>query len=110
MSIAPEINAVLQVFQSIFRKPTWLRIQVLLVGTLLARGRRTVAAVLRQSGLGEERHFSSYPQVLNRARWSRLETVRRLLCLVVKTFGRLDGVVELVIDETLERRWGRLIR
>jgi hypothetical protein len=84
--------------------------QVLLVGTLLARGRRTVAAALRQTGHGEDGHFSHYHQVLNRARWSRLATARRLVRLVVGTFGRLDGAVTLVIDETLERRWGRRIR
>ena len=39
-----------------------------------------------------------------------METARRLLRLVVNRFGRLDGTVELVIDETLERRWGRKIR
>jgi len=110
MSLPIEISAVLAVFQSVFTAPTWQKLKVLLVGTLLARGRRTVAAALRQTGHGDDAHYSSYHQVLNRARWSRLETARRLLRLVVKSFGRLDGAVALVIDETLERRWGRQIR
>ena len=110
MSLPLEISAVLEVFQSVFTAPTWKKVKVLLIGTILARGRPTVAAALRQSGHGDDGHYSQYHQVLNRARWSRMETARRLLCLVVKTFGRLDGVVELVIDETLERRWGRQIR
>ena len=110
MLLPTEISEVLKVFQNLFTAPTWSRVQVLLMGTLLARGRRTVSAALRQTGHGDDSHFSSYHQVLNRARWSRLAASRCLLRLVVSTFGRLDGVVTLVIDETLERRWGRRIR
>ena len=109
MSLPSEITAVLSVFQSVFTAPTWSKVQVLLVGTLLARGRRTVAAALRQMGHDEDRHFSGYHHVLNRARWSRLAASRCLLHLVVQTFGSLDGAVTLVIDETLERRWGKRI-
>ena len=83
---------------------------MLLVGTLLARGRRTVAAALRQIGHEYDEHYSQYHHVLNRAQWSRLRASRRLLGLVVSTFGRLDGAVTLVVDETLERRWGKRIK
>ena len=94
MSLPPEIIAVLEVFQSVFTAPMWKKVKVLLIGTVLARGRRTVTAALRQAGHGNDKHYSHYHQVLNRARWSRMETARRLLHLVVKTFGQLDGVVE----------------
>lgn len=110
MLLPTEISEVLKVFQSFFTAPTWSRVQVLLIGTLLARGRRTVSTALGQTGHGDDSHFSSYHQVLNRARWSRLAASRCLLRLVVSTFGRLDAAVTLVIDETLERRWGRRIR
>ena len=110
MPLPSEIIAVLQTFQSVFTVPTWKKLQVLLAGTVLARGRRTVAAALRQTGHGNDSDYSRYHHVLNRASWSRMETARRLLRLVVSTFSRLDGQVELVIDETLERRWGRKIR
>lgn len=110
MPLPAEISAVLNVFQSLFTEPTWRKVQVLLVGTLLAQGRRTVSAALRQMGHSEDEHYSLYHQVLNRARWSRMAAARRLMRLVVRTFGRLDGPLRLVIDETLERRWGRKIR
>ena len=110
MPLPTQISEVLKVFQSVFTAPTWSKMQVLLIGTLLAHGRRTVAAALRQTGHDTDGHFSHYHQVLNRARWSRLAASRCLLRLVVSTFGRLDGPVTLVIDETLERRWGRRIR
>jgi len=54
-------------FESAFSQPTWQKAQVLLAGTLLASGRRTVSAALRHAGLAEATNFSSYHQVLNRA-------------------------------------------
>ena len=110
MPLPPELSAVLTPFQNVFTEPTWRKVQVLLIGTILARGRRTVVAALRQMGRSQQSDFSLYHQVLNRARWSRLGASRCLLRLVVHTFARQDGAVKLVIDETLERRWGRRLR
>jgi DDE superfamily endonuclease len=97
-------------FASAFSQPTWSKIQVLLIGTLLARGRRMVTAALRQMGLREASNFSLYPHVLNRARWSTLALSRRVLLLLVRTFVAMGGTLTFVIDETLERRWGCRIR
>lgn len=82
---------------------------ILLTGTLLAHGRRTVASALRHSGHEREANFSTFHQVLNRARWSPLAVSRQLLQLIVDTFVQAGGTLELVIDETLERRWGSQI-
>ena len=79
-------------FQSLFSAPTWRKVQRLIVGTLLAHGRRTVTAALRHTGQGDTASFSLYHQVFNRARWSALK-----------------GSLTFVIDETLGRRWGRRI-
>lgn len=93
-------------FQSLFSAPTWRKVQRLIIGTLLARGRRTVTAALRHTGQGDTPSFSLYHQVLNRARWSALKGSRRLLALLVQTFSTVGGSLTFVIDETLERRWG----
>jgi DDE superfamily endonuclease len=93
--------------ETAFSQATWSQLQVLIIGTLFARGRRTVAAALRQMGLCEASNFSLYPHVRNRARWSALAWSRRLLSLWVRTFGVVGGELTVVIDETLERRWGR---
>jgi hypothetical protein len=45
--------------------------------------------------------------LLNRARWSPLAVSRQLLTLIVETFVPAGGTLELVIDETLERRCPR---
>ncbi len=110
MPLSPEIVTVLSIFQSAFTSPTWEKVQVLVVGTLLARGRRTVTAALRQMGRGQEEDFSLYHQVLNRARWSALELSRLLLHALIKAFVTAGGSLTFVIDEHLERRWGPQIR
>ena len=96
-------------FQSLFSAPTWRKVQRLFIGTLLARGRRTVTAALRHTGQGDTPSFSLYHQVFNRARWSALKGSRCLLSMLVQTFDAAGGSLTFVIDETLERRWGRRI-
>ncbi len=99
----------LQHFRPAFTRPTWRKALVLVVGTMLARGRPTVTAALKQMGLHDERDFTLFHQVLNRASWSGLTLRRLLLQLLVSTFVEAGGTVEIVIDETLERSWGRKI-
>jgi hypothetical protein len=81
----------------------------LLTGTRLSQGRRTVAAALRSSGNAQALNWSLFHQVLNRARWSPLALSRQLLLLIVETFVPAGESRDLVIDETLERRWGSQI-
>ena len=106
MSLPAPIIEVLVVFRPLFTAPTWRKLMTLLTGTLLAQGRRTVTAALRASGNSMAGNWSLFHQVLNRARWSPLAVSRQLLLLIVETFVPADACVDLVIDETLERRWG----
>src|SRR5947207_2123845 len=109
MSLPRPIITILAHFEPLFTTPTWKKVVILLIGTVLARGRRTVTAALRQMGLQMDSHFSRFHQVLNRARWSPLAVSRRLLQVLIQTFVGAGGTIEIVIDETLERRWGRKI-
>lgn len=93
-------------FQSAFTRPTWRKVVLLIEGALLTHGHRTVASALRAMGLQEEKHFNGFHHVLSRARWSSLRLSRLLLMLLVRTFVQSGGMIELVVDETLERRWG----
>src|SRR5438552_323942 len=109
MSLPDPIIQILLHFRPVFTRPTWHKVLVLVVGTLLARGRRTVTAALNQMGLQDNEDFTLFHQVLNRASWSCLGMSRLLLQLLVSTFVEAGGTVRIVIDETLERRWGRKI-
>lgn len=106
---APIIQ-VLAVFATAFTAPTFANALVLLYGTILAPGRRTVAAALRMMGLGASKHFTNYHRVLNRARWSPWVLSRLLLALLIRLFLPADAPLLLVVDETLERRRGPKIK
>jgi hypothetical protein len=109
MPLPAPIIEVLLAFRPLFTAPTWRKLMTLLSGTLLARGRRTVTVALRYTGHDQAANWSSFHQVLNRARWSPLAVSRQLLLLIVETFVPAEASVDLVIDETLERRWGSQI-
>lgn len=100
------ILAVLEVFRSEFSRPAWDKAVVLVLGTLLARGRRTVTAALRSMGLQDEANFSKYHQFFNRDRWSCRRLGQHLLVGLIQAFDLLGVGLLFVIDETLERRWG----
>lgn len=57
-------------------------------------------------GLQQTKHFNGFHHVLSRARWSSLRLSRLLLVLLVRTFIPQGATIEIVVDETLERRWG----
>jgi DDE superfamily endonuclease len=102
------IIAVLLPFAPLFSRPVWSHMQVLLVGALLCRGARTVTAVLRVMGLGQERRFEKYHRVLSRARWSGLQGSKILLGLLVQLLPSSWPIV-IGTDDTLERRRGKNI-
>src|SRR4051812_24292526 len=104
------VLTVFEAFRPELTPRTWARAVTLLLGTILARGRRTVAAALRQMGLHDRPDFSSYHQVFNRAAWSPRRVARRLLSSAISAFVPEGVGLTFAIDETLERRWGRKIR
>jgi hypothetical protein len=83
---------------------------VLTYGAILTPGRRTVAAALRVMGLEDHPNFGKYHRVLNRARWQPLLLSRLLLGLIILLCLPAGGPLNLVVDETLERRWGGKIK
>jgi hypothetical protein len=104
-TLPTEVVSILEAFAPLFTLPTWQRVQVLLIGTLLTVGLRTVASALRTMGLAHEPHFQNYHRVLNRDRWSSRLAAGILLKLLVTTFVP-TGPIVLGGDETLERRRG----
>jgi hypothetical protein len=83
---------------------------VLLAGAILLPGKRTVAAALRIMGLSSEKHFINYHRVLSRATWSSLALSRVLLQLLVEHLLSAQATLVLIVDDTLERRYGRKIK
>jgi len=109
LTLPDEYNTLFKAFQPYFSKRVWQLAVVLIVGAILAPGKRTVTAILRIMGLSQERHFQNYHRVLNRAIWSNLALSAVLLQLLIRTFLPVGPVV-IGIDETIERRRGAQIK
>ncbi len=105
---ADESVRVIIPFQSLFSKPVFRHVQLLLMGAILAPGKRTVSAVLRILGMRDEKRFHKYHRVVSLVEWRALEAARIVLKLLLACFLPA-GPVTIGIDETLERRWGRRI-
>lgn len=109
LTLPAEIMAVLQPFTPVLSERVWDWAHVLVIGAILAPKQRTVTAILRITGLSQERQFQNYHRVLNRAQWAGLQTSRILLGLLVAAFVAAGGTVVVAADETLERRRGQRI-
>ncbi|MCW5967481.1 MAG: transposase [Blastocatellales bacterium] len=104
-----ELMGLIVIFEPLFTKPTWEQAKILILGALLARGKRTVTACLRVVGLSEEKHFQNYHRVLNRAKWETLKASKIMLGLLVMLVPA-SGAVVIGADDTIERRRGRKIK
>ena len=90
---------VLAPFAPLFSSCVWQHVQLLLTGSILAPGKRTVASVLRAVDLDNEKRYCRYHRVLSRAAWSSREASQILLRLLVETFVP-DGPLVVSVDET----------
>ena len=108
-SLPAEMILILAPFAQLFSERGWLPAQILVVGALLASGKRTVSSCLQVMGLGLERHFTNYHRVLNRAQWSTLQAGKILLGVIVTWLVPPGAVIGLGADDTIERRSGRKI-
>ena len=100
---------VMNQFQRLFSRRVWEWASVLLIGAILAAGKRTVTAVLRVMGLSDDAHFQNYHRVLNRAIWSPHAASCILLRLLLSAFVPPDQPVVLGLDDHIERRRGAKI-
>jgi len=108
LTLPAELLPLIIEFAPLFSKPVWEHAKVLLVGAILAPGKRTVTACLRVMGLSQEKCFVNYHRVLNRARWSLLAASHILLRLLVTRFAP-EGELVFGLDDTIERRRGAKI-
>lgn len=102
------MTAVLGAFAPLFSRRVFEQARLLLMGAILAPGRRTVTAVLHIMGKSEDDHFQTYHRGLNRDRWSPLNASRVLLQRLLDACMP-EGPVVRGLDETSERRRGEKI-
>src|SRR3954466_6581905 len=80
-SVPAVLAAWMQPFASFFTPAVWRHVLVLIAGSLLAPGRRTVTAALRVMGLDQGAGFALYHRVLSTGCWSSRAVAHRLLLL-----------------------------
>ena len=100
--LPPSFYALLASCAPCFTARTFPHVALLASGAILARGRRTVTAIIRAALPWMDHHFSTFHRVLSRSRWSPLALSRTLLRLLIAQFP--DGAtIPLVIAATW--RW-----
>ena len=109
LTLPAAIIPILTPFATLFQRRTWEKVTVLLMGVILAPGKRTVTSALRAMGLSHDGSFAKYHHVLNRASWSSLKLSQVLLCLLLRYLDSAKGPLVFGMDETLERRRGQQI-
>ena len=111
MLVVPkEFSDQISAFAPLFARKVFRHVKVLLMGSLLVVGRRTVCSALRAMGLSQEKQFHKYHRVLSKAKWSAYQGARILLGLLVDQLVPNNEPLVFGLDETLERRWGKKIK
>jgi hypothetical protein len=108
-SLPQEFQIVLSVFAPLFSLPVWSYVQTLAIGAILCTGKRTITSALRVQGLEDDKGFTNYHRVFNRAQWSALQGAKILFGLLIKVLPHWVPLIVL-IDETIERRKGKKIK
>src|SRR4029078_4468916 len=98
------IITVLRQFELAFSERVWEWAKILLVGAILAPGKRTVTSALRVIGLSRERQFQTFHRVLNPDRWSSRQLSGILLRVLLRAFVPPDRPLVLGLDDHIERR------
>lgn len=109
IGLPTEILSVLFAFAPLFSTPVWQKACTLSVGAILSVGKRTVTSALRVMGMKDDKHFTNYHRVLNRAKWDALSGAKILLGLIICAIPSICPLI-IAVDETIERRKGRKIK
>lgn len=99
----------ISVFSSVFTTPTWVKIKLLLTGTILCRGPRRITSILRVMGLGDIANFGKYHRILNKAKGNSVKLIKILFGLLIAVLPKSWPIL-IAADETLERRKGKKIK
>jgi len=90
-----------------FTRPTFQRILPLLVGVVLAKGRRTITSILWTMRGLVPGHISSYHRVFSRAPWSLFSLGQVLAATIIRLIP--DDRVVVAIDDTTAQHKGKKV-
>ncbi len=99
MLLPQVVEEVVMPFASAFSQPTACRMLVIVVGTILARGRRTVTNIVWTMGDLAAGDCSAFHRVFSRAPWNMRRLGRTLAMLLIELVP--DEWVVLAVDDTV---------
>jgi SRSO17 transposase len=99
--LAKEFLSLMLLLAPLFSHRIWQAVLVLVVGAILAPGKRTVSAILRVMGLSQAANYQNYHRVLNRAVWSTRQASYILLRHLIAVFAPTGPLVMGIDDTTL---------
>jgi DDE superfamily endonuclease len=108
-SLSKVILTIYQPFSILFSKPSWKKATILLLGTILCIGKRTVCSALHAMCLEHQTSFSKYHHLLNRVACSSLKAAKILFYMLIALIPDKNPLV-IFVDETLEHRKGKKIK
>lgn len=105
------VQHVLSPFSAAFTTPTFQRVLLLFVGSVLTRGRHTVTAALRVLRLLPQGHYTDYHRVFSRASWSLWPLGRVLAAMVLELVPAQEPAICTCDDTTPQHKgkhvWGK---
>lgn len=107
--LPPGFQRTISAFSAFFRKEVWSKAQLLLTAAIICPGSRTVCNLLRSVGLQNESSFPKYHRLLSTDKWSAKKIAAILLKQLIDAFVKPGVALVFVLDDTIERRWGRKI-
>jgi DDE superfamily endonuclease len=107
--VPSSLDELLFLFRPCFTAPTHETFRALVTGFLAQVGTHTVTGCLLASQMSFRWHHSRAHRFFSRARWSRDELGLKLLEVVLERLLSTDATIELAIDDTLIKRWGRKV-
>jgi hypothetical protein len=108
LSLARAAEPLVSAFAPAFTRPTYQRFVLLLVGSIVTCGRRTVSRVLWTVRSLLDGHPSSYHRVFSQARYS-LWPLARVLVLAVAALVPPDEPILVAGDDTVAEHRGRTV-
>jgi hypothetical protein len=96
-------------FSVCFSRPSLRHFTILLVGWVLTVGAHTISRVILTVGAHEREHFASLYRFLSRAVWSWDSVSWMVFRIIHRTFLADTIEVVCVVDDTLNKHWGKKI-
>lgn len=110
LRLPSEFQLVISTFSFAFRSRVWQKANLLLIGAICCPGSRTVTNLLRSLGRSQDKCFHKFHRFLSKDKWSGLKLSQILLLLLVDAFVDEMSALVFGLDETIERRWGPMIK